>query len=104
MRDEGGFVLLDRAVVAAVGVVVAIVLVVATRGADRGADRAACRQDAAQVTNAVEAYRALHDTVPTPRALVDAHLLSKVSALHTIEADADGSGYRVVPTKACADR
>jgi hypothetical protein len=103
MRDERGFVLLDRTVVAAVGVVVAVVLIIASRGADDQASAAACRQDATQVANAVDAYRALHSgTVPAQRNLVEARLLPHVSAMHRIVPEPDSEGYRIVPTGRCA--
>jgi len=103
MRDERGFVLLDRTVVAAVGVVVAVVLIIATRGADEQASAAACRQDAAQVANAVDAYRALHaGPVPDQKALVSAGLLPHASAMHRIVPEAEPGAYRVVPAGRCA--
>lgn len=103
MPDERGFVLLDRTVVVAVGLVVAIVLVIATRGADDRASAAACRQDATQVANAVDAYRALHSgPVPDQRSLVQARLLPHVSAMHRIVPEPATDGYRVVPTGRCA--
>lgn len=102
MRDERGFVLLDRTVVAAVAVVVAIVLVIATRNVDDRASAAACRQDAAQIESAVDAYRALYDGAPTQRALIDAKLLPHGSAMHRIALEPGGDGYRVVPTGPCA--
>jgi hypothetical protein len=103
MRNpEDGFLLLDRAVVAALGVVLAVALVVFTRTADHRADAAACRQDAAQVSNAVDAYRALHTELPTQRMLVRAGMLSHESAMHTIAREPAGTGYHLVATGVCA--
>jgi hypothetical protein len=100
---ERGFVLIDRTVVAAVAVVVALVLGISVRGAATPAQAAACRQDAAQVAAAVDAYRAVHGVVPDQKTLVAQRLLLHVSAMHTIVAD-PASGYRVVPTRMCASR
>lgn len=103
MPDARGFVLLDRTVVVAVGFVVAIVLVIATRGADDRASAAACRQDATQVANAVDAYRARHaDAVPDQQALVADRLLPHVSAMHRIVPEPEPGGYRIVPAGRCA--